>query len=170
MTGTPALNGYFLFLLVCPARDKRLLCDAEQLLLTVISEHRVVQQYAGVVPLMLYKNKTIFHGEVWVEESHRGMKLLCSLVIRYWILLYLLPDSSRVNWLWMGLFFAEKMINPSIHCLEPLYPFYGVTWVAGANPSCLWVRAGYTWTWTSCQLITGLRKLCSESESESEIL
>lgn len=34
------------------------------LLLMVISVHRVVQQYAGVVPLMLHKNKTIFHGEV----------------------------------------------------------------------------------------------------------
>ena len=34
----------------------------------------------------------------WVKESHSGMKVPCSLVVQQqWLLLYLLPDGSRVN-------------------------------------------------------------------------
>ena len=31
-----------------------------------------------------------------------GLKPLCSLVLDQWILLYILPDGSRVNRLWLG--------------------------------------------------------------------
>ena len=34
--------------------------------------------------------------------SLTGIELLCSLVVQWQILLYLLSDSSRVNRLWLG--------------------------------------------------------------------
>lgn len=60
----------------------------------------------NIIPLCYRRKTTIFL--CWAVEDEfrgltaRGKRLLCSLVIWHQILLYLLPESSRGNRLWLG--------------------------------------------------------------------
>ena len=105
--------------------------------LFVILQRRVVQWNASCSPISS-KKKMIVEVEV-KSLTVWGRKLHFSLEVWQWILLYPLPDGSRVNWLWLG----------GCCLLVSLWAFCSLTSLMSLM-LCSWVPMMFWVVWFTC--------------------